>query len=81
MLAMKRKLCAIVEANTRANPAEAAEIFGDIRETTAIAPTRPADSRLKRMESHRLTRGMGHSVNASQKETRFLYLPTSNSMD
>lgn len=57
MLAMKRKLCAIVEANTSANPAAAAETFGDIRETMAIAPTRPADSRLKRMESHRLTKG------------------------
>jgi hypothetical protein len=55
ILAMKRKLCEIDEANARAKPASDAEILGVIKETMAIAPTMPADNKLKRMESHRLT--------------------------
>lgn len=66
ILTMKRKLCPIIDANTSANPANDAEMLGDIKETTAIAPTRPADSRLKRIESHRLTKRNRKSINTSQ---------------
>ena len=56
MLAMNKRSCVIVEANASANPANDGEMPGDINETSAIAPTMPVESRLKRIESHRLTR-------------------------
>jgi len=46
----------IVLANASANPASEALILGVIRITRAVAVTTPQESRLKRMESHLLTR-------------------------
>lgn len=52
---MNRRSFVIVEANARANPANDALIFGLNRETNAVAPTTPLESKLKRIESHLLT--------------------------
>lgn len=52
---MKSRSPVIVDANARAKPAMEALILGVMRHTNAVAPTIPADSRLKRTESQRLT--------------------------
>jgi len=45
----------IVEANDRANPAKDADTPGVIRQTSPVAPTIPADRRLKRTDNQRFT--------------------------
>lgn len=45
----------IVEANASANPAVDALILGVIKQTRPVAPTIPAESKLKRTESQRFT--------------------------
>jgi hypothetical protein len=54
-LTMKSKSPVIVEANANAKPAIEALILGVIKQTSPVAPTTPAESRLKRTESHRFT--------------------------
>jgi hypothetical protein len=55
ILTMNRRSIVTVEANASANPAKEAEMLGVSKATKAIAPTIPAESRLNRTESHRLT--------------------------
>ncbi len=45
----------IVEENASANPAMDAVILGVIKQTRPVAPTIPAESKLKRTESQRFT--------------------------
>jgi hypothetical protein len=53
---MKSRSPVIVEANANANPAIDALILGVTRQTSPVAPTTPAESKLKRTESHRFTK-------------------------
>jgi hypothetical protein len=53
---MNRRSDVIVEANARAKPAKDAVILGVTRHTSPVAPTTAADTKLNRMESHRLTK-------------------------
>jgi hypothetical protein len=54
-LTMKRRSPVMVEANAKANPAMEALMLGVMRQTSPVAPTIPAESRLKRTESQRFT--------------------------
>ena len=56
LLTMNKRSIVIVEAKASANPAKEAEMLGVSKATKAMAPTIPAESRLKRIDSHRLTR-------------------------
>ena len=52
---MNSKSPVIDEAKANANPASDALILGVTKHANPAAPTIAADSRLKRIESHRLT--------------------------
>ncbi len=52
---IKRRSPVIVEENASANPAMDAVILGVIKQTRPVAPTIPAESKLKRTESQRFT--------------------------
>jgi len=54
-LTMKSRSLVIVEANANAKPAVDALILGVIRQTSPVAPTTAAESKLKRTDSHRFT--------------------------
>lgn len=56
LLTKKRRSLVIVEANASAKPAVDALIEGVIKQAKPVAPTTPAERRLNRIDSHRLTR-------------------------
>jgi hypothetical protein len=58
-LTMKSRSLVRVEANANAKPAVDALILGVIRQTSPVAPTTAAESKLKRTESHRFTGSKG----------------------
>jgi hypothetical protein len=55
---MKSKSLVIVDANASAKPADDAVMLGVTKETRAVAPTIPEDSKLKRTDNHRFTKGL-----------------------
>ena len=59
---MNKRSLVIIDANARANPAVEALMFGVTRYTKLVAPTKAAESRLKRIESHRFTTTDGEST-------------------
>ena len=78
---MKSKSLVIVDANASAKPAKEASILDVIKHTKAVAPTTPADSKLKRTDNHLFTTGgldVRRWVREREKDT---YLPTSSNKD
>lgn len=70
----------MVEANARANPAAGAVMPGVMRQATPVAPTIPADKRLKRIDNHRFT-VIDMSEFAAKCDRGTTDHPTSNNKD
>jgi len=69
----------ILDAKARAKPAIDALMLGVMRQAKPVAPTTPAERRLKRTDSQRLTRSKSAPISKSNGE--HTYHPTSNSKD
>lgn len=76
---INRRSLVMVEANASANPAADAVIPGVIRQAAPVAPTIPADKRLKRIDNHRFT--VTYLWNCCKFNRGTTYHPTSNNKD